>query len=52
LRSLTSLPVTAAGGITTLQDVAALLALNIDAAVGMAVYTGALPLSRLRELSV
>jgi phosphoribosylformimino-5-aminoimidazole carboxamide ribonucleotide (ProFAR) isomerase len=52
LRSLTSLPVTAAGGITTLQDVAALLALNIDAAVGMAVYTGSLPLSRLRELSV
>jgi phosphoribosylformimino-5-aminoimidazole carboxamide ribonucleotide (ProFAR) isomerase len=52
LRSLTSLPITAAGGITTLQDVAALLALNIDAAVGMAVYTGALPLSQLRELSV
>lgn len=52
LRTLTSLPITAAGGITTLSEVSALLNIDIDAAIGMAVYTGALSLHQLRELSV
>lgn len=37
--------VTAAGGITTTEDVAALDRLGIDAQVGMALYTGRLPLA-------
>lgn len=49
LRGTTSLPITAAGGITTLEDVRSLLAMNIDAAIGMAVYTGSL---RLDDLAV
>ena len=44
LRAATTLEITAAGGITTLEDVKALLALNIRAAVGMAIYTGRLTL--------
>jgi phosphoribosylformimino-5-aminoimidazole carboxamide ribotide isomerase len=47
LRGTTSLPITAAGGITTLEDVRSLLAMNIDAAIGMAVYTGSLRLDDL-----
>ena len=47
LRGATSLPITAAGGITTLDDVRALLDMNIDAAIGMAVYTGSLRLDDL-----
>jgi phosphoribosylformimino-5-aminoimidazole carboxamide ribonucleotide (ProFAR) isomerase len=47
LRRVTSLPITAAGGITTLDDVQALLDMNIDAAIGMAVYTGSLRLDDL-----
>ena len=47
LRSATSLSITAAGGITTLDDVRSLLAMNIDAAIGMAVYTGSLSLDDL-----
>ena len=47
LRSATALPITAAGGITTLDDVRALLDMNIDAAIGMAVYTGSLRLDDL-----
>jgi phosphoribosylformimino-5-aminoimidazole carboxamide ribotide isomerase len=38
----TSSKVTAAGGITTQQEIDALDALGIDAVVGMAIYTGAL----------
>ena len=49
---LTSLPITAAGGITTLSEVSALLDAGMDAAIGMAVYTGTLSLDRLRELAV
>ncbi len=30
------------GGITTLEDIRALKAMNIDAALGMAIYTGRL----------
>lgn len=40
----TSSKVTAAGGITTREEVDALHALGVDAVVGMAIYTGALDL--------
>ncbi len=50
LRAATSLPITAAGGITTLDDVRSLLALNIHAALGMAIYTGKLSLEELRQM--
>lgn len=42
LRTLTKLPVTAAGGITTRREVRALARLGMHAAVGMAMYTGKL----------
>jgi len=48
LRQATRLPITAAGGITTTEEVEALAAMNMDAAVGMAVYTGKLRLSDRR----
>ena len=48
LRAATSLELTAAGGITTLDDVRALAAMNIHAALGMAIYTGRLKLEELR----
>jgi phosphoribosylformimino-5-aminoimidazole carboxamide ribotide isomerase len=47
LRAATSHEITAAGGITTLDDIRALKALNIDAALGMAIYTGRLDLATL-----
>ena len=47
LRAATSLELTAAGGITTLEEVHALLAMNIHAALGMAIYTGRLKLEDL-----
>ena len=50
LRSATSLEITAAGGITTLDEVRALLAMNVRAALGMAIYTGRLKLEDLRKL--
>ena len=52
LRERTTLPITAAGGITTLQDIRDLFKLQIDAAVGMAVYTGRVSLDDLRNLTV
>ena len=39
---------TAAGGITTRQEIDALDAMGIDAVVGMAIYTGALDLDGLQ----
>src|SRR5207245_1336341 len=45
LRAATSLELTAAGGITTLDDVRALLGMNVHAALGMAIYTGRLDLA-------
>jgi phosphoribosylformimino-5-aminoimidazole carboxamide ribotide isomerase len=42
LRRATSLPVTAAGGIRTMREVHALERAGMDAAVGMAIYTGKL----------
>jgi phosphoribosylformimino-5-aminoimidazole carboxamide ribotide isomerase len=50
LRAATSHDITAAGGITTLAEVKALLAMKIDAAVGMAIYTGRLKLEDLQAL--
>jgi len=50
LRAATAKPITAAGGITTLDDVRALLDLNIHAALGMAIYTGRLNLDDLRKM--
>ena len=49
LREKTTHEITAAGGITTLDDVRALARLNINAALGMAIYTGRLD---LRELAL
>jgi len=51
LRAATSLELTAAGGITTLEDVRALLEMDVHAAVGMAVYTGRLNLAVLQKLT-
>jgi len=51
LRSATTLEITAAGGITTLEEVRALLCMNVHAALGMAVYTGRLDLVELAKLS-
>jgi len=42
VRSATTRPVTAAGGITTKEEVDRLAAMDVDAVVGMAIYTGAL----------
>jgi phosphoribosylformimino-5-aminoimidazole carboxamide ribotide isomerase len=49
LRAATSHEITAAGGITTLQDIRELKAMNVDAAVGMAIYTGSLDLAVLKD---
>jgi phosphoribosylformimino-5-aminoimidazole carboxamide ribotide isomerase len=46
VRQATSRRVTAAGGITTWQEIDQLDAAGIDAVVGMAIYTGQLPLER------
>jgi phosphoribosylformimino-5-aminoimidazole carboxamide ribotide isomerase len=54
LRASTNLEITAAGGITTLEDIQALEAMNVHSAVGMAIYTGRLDLTVLsrRESSL
>ena len=52
LRNVTSLELTAAGGITTYDDVRALLTMGVNAALGMAVYTGKLSLAALRDLTM
>ena len=46
VRRATARRVTAAGGITTWSEIDALDAAGVDAVVGMAVYTGQLPLDR------
>lgn len=50
LRQATSREITAAGGITTLEDVRALQAIDVNAALGMAIYTGRLSLDDLRQM--
>ncbi len=47
LRAATSLELTAAGGITTLEEVRELQRMNVHAALGMAIYTGRLSLEAL-----
>ncbi|MCC7175268.1 MAG: 1-(5-phosphoribosyl)-5-[(5-phosphoribosylamino)methylideneamino] imidazole-4-carboxamide isomerase [Bryobacterales bacterium] len=47
LRAATSLELTAAGGITTLDEVRELQRMNVHAALGMAIYTGRLSLEAL-----
>ncbi len=44
MREATTRPLTAAGGITTREEVLALDALGVDAVIGMAIYTGTLSL--------
>jgi phosphoribosylformimino-5-aminoimidazole carboxamide ribonucleotide (ProFAR) isomerase len=51
LRAATTRDITAAGGITTLDDVRALTALRIDCALGMAIYTGRLDLAELARMN-
>jgi phosphoribosylformimino-5-aminoimidazole carboxamide ribotide isomerase len=51
LRAATDLELTAAGGITTMDEVKALLAMNVNAALGMAIYTGRLSLAELAALN-
>jgi phosphoribosylformimino-5-aminoimidazole carboxamide ribotide isomerase len=51
LRAATTKELTAAGGITTIDEIRTLTALNIHAALGMAIYTGRLDLDELRRLS-
>lgn len=46
VREATSRRVTAAGGITTWEEIDRLDAAGVDAVVGMAIYTGELPLER------
>lgn len=51
LRAATTREITAAGGITTMDDVRALAEMNVHAALGMAIYTGRLDLSELQRFS-
>lgn len=50
LRAATNHELTAAGGVTTMDDVRALLSMDIHAALGMAIYTGRLDLGELAKL--
>lgn len=51
LRASTTLEITAAGGISSYEEVRALNELRIDVALGMAIYTGRLDLGRLALLT-
>jgi phosphoribosylformimino-5-aminoimidazole carboxamide ribotide isomerase len=50
LRAATKHELTAAGGITTIEDIHALTEMNVHAALGMAIYTGRLDLAELAKL--
>jgi phosphoribosylformimino-5-aminoimidazole carboxamide ribotide isomerase len=50
LRSVTDREITAAGGITTMEDIRALMGMGIHCAIGMAIYTGRLNLDELAKL--
>jgi phosphoribosylformimino-5-aminoimidazole carboxamide ribotide isomerase len=50
LRAATRLEITAAGGISTLDEVRALRAMNVHAALGMAISTGRLSLEELAAM--
>lgn len=51
LRAATRREITAAGGITTMDDVRALQEMNVHAALGMAIYTGRLDLAELAAMT-
>jgi phosphoribosylformimino-5-aminoimidazole carboxamide ribotide isomerase len=51
LRAATGHEITAAGGITSMEDVRELQAMGVHAALGMAIYTGRLDLSELASLN-
>jgi phosphoribosylformimino-5-aminoimidazole carboxamide ribotide isomerase len=51
LRGLTKRELTAAGGITTIEEIRELQSLGIHAALGMAIYTGRLNLEELATLT-
>ncbi len=51
LSEITAQEITAAGGITTIEDIRVLSSLRIHAAVGMAIYTGRLDLAELADLN-
>ena len=50
LRGSTDREITAAGGITTSDEVRALLTMNVNVALGMAIYTGRLDLGELAAM--
>ena len=50
LRAATALELTAAGGITTIEEVRELLGMGVHVALGMAIYTGRLGLKELLTL--
>ncbi len=51
LRAATKHEITAAGGITTTDDIRQLTAMNINSALGMAIYTGRLDLAELAQMN-
>ncbi len=51
LRTTTGHEITAAGGITTMEEIRALQAMNVNAALGMAIYTGKLDLAELAAMA-
>lgn len=51
LRQATNHEITAAGGITTIEEIRELTGMNIHAALGMAIYTGRLDLEKLARLN-
>src|ERR1700733_5929687 len=52
LRAARQHEITAAGGITTMEEIRALQTMNVHAALGMAIYTGRLDLGELAGLGV
>jgi len=50
LRAATAHEITAAGGITTYEEIRALQQMSVHAALGMALYTGRLELARLAAM--
>lgn len=51
LRAATELDITAAGGITTLDEIRELQKMRVHAALGMAIYTGRLDLEQLARMN-
>jgi phosphoribosylformimino-5-aminoimidazole carboxamide ribonucleotide (ProFAR) isomerase len=51
LRAATDHEITAAGGITTVEEIRELQRIGIHAALGMAVYTGKLDIRALADLA-